>query len=71
MEEAQEKHIHSQNLETINDIVKRKFKNQIEELDAAVYVEGQPLETKAEVPSEEVEQNSDTLYQNFLNKLKG
>jgi hypothetical protein len=72
MEEAQEKHIHSQNLETLTDIVKRKFEKQISELDEAVYVDAQPLESnKAEVTEEVVEQNSDTLYQNFLKKLKG
>lgn len=71
MEEDQATRLHSQNLENIDDITKRKFLNKTEELDAMyVDVDATPLkENVVSVP--EGEQNSDTLYQNFLKKLKG
>lgn len=74
MEDEQEARLHSQNLESIDDITRRKYLNQIEDMESKVesmYIDATALEDK---PTEEVavgEKNSDTLYQEFLKKLKG
>ena len=72
MEDAQEARLHSQNLESINDIVKRKYLDQLKQIEdaEAMFVDATPLveNTETEQPTEK---NSDTLYQEFLKKLKG
>ena len=68
MEEEQEACLHSLNLETIDDLAKRKYLNKIEEVEA-LYVDADALPENK--PVEVGEQNSDTLYQEFLKKLKG
>jgi hypothetical protein len=70
MEEEQETRLHSQNLETIDDLAKRKYLNKIEEIDS-MYIDATALEDKPTEAVEVGEKNSDTLYQEFLKKLKG
>jgi hypothetical protein len=70
MEEEQEARITSQGLDTVDTLVKKKYLKQIEDIDA-MYVDATPLEENKPVPEQPVEQNSDTLYQEFLKKLKG
>ena len=66
-EEELENRLHLQGLQNIDDIVYKERKKQLEE---AVYISGEPLE---EPKTEEsiVEQDSDQIYKNFLDKLKG
>jgi hypothetical protein len=69
MEEEQELRLHSLNLETIDDFAKRKYLNQIKDIED-LYIDATPLAENKTVP-EAGEQNSDTLYQEFLKKLRG
>lgn len=75
MEEEQESHIHSQHLESIDDLTRKKYFNKIEELESgsdSMYIDATPVVESKELASEVVgERNSDTLYQEFLKKLKG
>lgn len=70
MEEEQATRLHSQNLETIDDLVKRKYLNKIEEIED-LYIDATQLEENKTVPEAVGEKNSDTLYQEFLKKLRG
>jgi hypothetical protein len=74
MEEEQEARLHSQDLESINDIVKRKYLDHIEDAEAT-FVDATPLventSETTEAEGQPTEKNSDTLYQEFLKKLKG
>ena len=73
MEEEQETRLHSQDLESINDIVKRKYLDQIKRIEdaEAMFVDATPLVENTETEGQPTEKNSDTLYQEFLKKLKG
>ena len=70
MEEEQEARLHSQGLETIDDFAKRKYLNQIKDIED-LYIDATQLEENKTVPEAVGEQNSDTLYQEFLKKLRG
>lgn len=74
MEEEQEFRLHSQNLESIDDLAKRKYLNQIQDIETNVesmYIDATALEDKPTEQIEVGEKSSDTLYQEFLKKLKG
>jgi len=73
MEDAQEARLHSQNLESINDIVKRKYLDQLKQIEdaEAMFVDATPLVENTETEGQPTEKSSDTLYQEFLKKLKG
>jgi glucokinase len=77
MEEEQEARLHSQDLESINDIVKRKYLDQLKHIEdaEATFVDATPLventSETTEAEGQPTEKNSDTLYQEFLKKLKG
>ena len=73
MEEEQETRLHSQDLESINDIVKRKYLDQLKQIEdaEAMFVDATPLVENTETEGQPTEKSSDTLYQEFLKKLKG
>lgn len=71
MEEEQEARLHSLNLETIDDLAKRKYLNQIQDIESNMYIDATALEDKPPESEEVGEKSSDTLYQEFLKKLKG
>jgi hypothetical protein len=70
MEDEREARLHSLNLETIDDLAKRKYLNQIKDIED-LYIDATPLAENKPVPEEAGEKSSDTLYQEFLNKLRG
>ncbi len=73
MEEEQEARLHSQGLETIDDLAKRKYLKQLKDVAdmEATFVDATPLVENEEKVEQATEKSSDTLYQEFLKKLKG
>ncbi len=75
MEEEQESRVHSEGLQTADDLVKEKYLKQIRQIEdvEALYVDATALVENTPVQGEgqPLEKNSDTMYDEFLKKLKG